>query len=330
MHRRRIIPGLVLVLAMLLGSACAAEPDAPEASTEVAAGVVNALDQYLPTTMLPRLAIAYDPQGVPSIFGISTTTIQSLAGIDLSFLNLPSASIDRLAAQNLQHVEFEVADSGVFLYANGDALPYLTWDAASLAQLGALIDAVDLSDECPACAQTHPTIRRALPLLQRVGIDLVLLFPRAEGADAIPVRDRDQRALAVAAETEPTLVVQLGVDYAENGVPTILGVNTRDWQALGVNLSFLELDQDTLDMLVEHHALSNLGLELRSDGIIISANGARLPYLAFSEQHLNNAVRLYRRLYGSGWGTDFAAGAVPLISAIDIDVDLNLNVPAAE
>lgn len=320
MHRRRIVLAIVLVLAMLLGTACAAQPGTPQATEEVASGVVNALDQYLPTIMLPRLSISYDSQGVPSIFGISTTTIQSLVGIDLSFLNLPPAYVNGFTAQNLQHVELEIADSGMFIYANGDALPYLAWDEASLNQLGVLLDATD-------AVQYDAMIRRALPLLQRLGIDLVLYFPRAEGVGAIPVRSRAERALAMEVETEPTMIVQLGVDYAENGVPSILGVTTTELRALGVDLSFLELTQPTLDLL-ERADLSSLRLQVQGDGVTISANGERLPYLAFSEQHLNNAVGLYTQLYGSGPVTDFAAGAVPLISAMD--VDLMLDLPAGQ
>jgi hypothetical protein len=316
MHRRRLVLGIVLVLAMLLGTACAAQPGTPQATQEVASGVVNALEQYLPTVTLPRIGIAYDSQGVPSIFGISTTTIQSLVGIDLSFLQLPPAFVNGFTAQNLQHIELEVADTGVYAYANGNALPYLAWDEASLANLGELIDATD-------AVQYDTLIRRALPLVQRLGIDLVLHFPRAEGAEAIPVRPRAERAMAMAVEAEPTMIVRLGVDYAADGVPSILGVTTRELQALGVDLSFLELPQSTLDML-DQAGLSSLRLEVQGDGIVISTNGEHLLNLAFSEEQLSNAVDLYGQLYGSGPVTDFAEVAVPLISAMDVDLMLDL------
>lgn len=316
MHRRRLLLGIVLVLAMVLTTACAAGSGTPQATQEVATGVVNALDQYMPTIVLPRLALSYDAQGVPSIFGISTTSIQSLIGIDLSFLNLPPAYVQGFTAQNLQHIELEVADQGVFIYANGDALPYLAWDEESLAQLGQLIDATN-------AVQYDTIIRRALPLLQRLGLDLVLYFPRADGVGAIPLRPRNERAVAMAPETEPTMVVHLALDYGANGVPSIFGMSTRDLRALGVDLSFLELNQPTLNML-EQADLGSLRLQVQGDGVALWANGERLPYLAFSPQHLANAVNLYTQLYGSSSVTDFAADAVPLVSAMDVDVTLNL------
>jgi hypothetical protein len=291
-------------------------PGSPEATQDVATGVVNALNQYLPTISLPRLELAYASDGVPSIFGIRTTSIQALVPINLSFLNLPPAYVNGFTAQNLQHVELEVHPSGVFLYANGEPLPYLAWDEASLNHLGQM--------SAPTNIVAYDTIiRRALPLLRRLGIDLVLSFPRADGVAAIPLRLRNEVTLATAPETEPTMVVHLQVDYSDEGVPSIFGVSTRELEPLGVNLRFLELQPATLDDL-ESVDLQSLRLMVEGDGIFLLANGEALPHLAYSQQHLQNAVNLYTQLYGQGSVADFISGAMPLVQAMDIDVTLNL------
>jgi sulfur carrier protein ThiS len=286
---------------------------------EVAEGVVNALDQYMPTVTLPRLNVAYDADGVPSLFGIKTTTLEALVGIDLSFLNLPPAYVTWFTNSNLQHVEVEVHEQGVFLYANGNALPYLAWDEASLDATGTLLDATDM-------IQYDSIIRRAVPLVRRLGLDLVLHFPAPAGADAIAVRPREQVAMAEAMPGEAEATVDVGIQYTSQGLPSVMGLTSRDLLPLGINLTFLELNEPTVNFLGAAN-LKSVGLETRSDGIVLSVNGEALPHVAYSEAHLENLIDLYSQLYGETLFTSFMKNLVPALQGTNVDVTVGL--PAA-
>jgi len=316
MDRRRFVLIIMLGLAMLLVSACAAQPAAPEATQEVAVGVVNALDQFMPPLRLPRVEVAYGADGVPSIFGIRTTSIESLVPISLAFLNLQPEYVNWLTSRNLQHLEVEVHQDGVFLYANGKALPYLAWDADSLDAAGQLLDSTD-------AVQFDTVIRRALPLVRRLGIDLVLRFPKADAAADVPLRARDARMPAVGEGAEPSTVVQLAMQYTNDGLPSLMGLTSRDLRPLGIDLAFMELPEPTVTML-KTAGLQSLRLVTRPDGIIVSVNDQALPHLAYSDAHLNNAIDLTAQLYGENPTIGLLRNVVPLVRATNLDLTVGL------
>jgi hypothetical protein len=317
MNRSRFTIIMVMLVLMLFSSACGAQT-AAGTQQEIASGILNALDQLMPQIKLPRLDIVYDANGVPSLFGIKTTTLGSLLRVDLSFLHLPQNYVNWFTSRNLQHIEVELADDGLFLYANGTPLPYIAWSADSLQTAGALIDSMGGE------TQSVKILRQAFPLLRRVGTDLVLHFPRQDGVGAIQPHSRGERVAATPMETKGLKTgIQLGVAYTSDGLPTVLGMTSRDLLRLGINLQFLELAPTTIQSLQAANVAS-LQVTTRPDGLVLSVNGAPLPHLGYSGEHLTNAINLYSQLYGDSPVSNMARNLVPLLQAANVDLTVEL------
>lgn len=307
----------LVVLVGLLATACAGPVTASQVE-EVAGGVAQAAAQYLPTIRLPRLTLNYDADGVPKLFGIRTSAIENLLGINLSFLNLPPDLVDQMIDSNIQHLEVETTEAGLFVYVNGKGLPYLAWDEASLDRAGDLVVTMEAVSFATA-------LDKAVMLLPRLGVDLVLQFPAAEGEQAIPLRDRNVRALAEPAEIEPSAQIDLVVRYSAEGVPDVMGITSQDLQSLtGMSFSFLELSPGTVQTL-QAAGMQRAAVATEPDGLHLSINGNKLLHLAYTQEHLVNAIEVARPFLGEGPLTDNLPGLVPLVYAADVNLVLEFS-----
>ena len=115
---------------------------------------------------------------------------------------------------NVQHIELASNKDGLFVYVNGEPMPYLTWQGDSLKNLGSVMGLAGLP--------YGDLITKLMPIIQRTGVNMVLRFPTQDGAAEIPVRDPSQApvvAEAVASDQPAALVTKIDVSYDENGQP---------------------------------------------------------------------------------------------------------------
>jgi len=308
------------MLLVLIAAGCGARPSAADLVQRAASSAVEVVVRYLPRVGLPRITVAYDESGAPSVFGVKTSTISRFVPVDLSVLELSPATVRRFTQSNIQHVELELNDAGAFVYVNGKALPYLAWDEETLAYAGNLFDQLNL-------IRYDTTVAKAVPLLARIGIDVVVTFPAQPGVAAVPVRDRAQRALAEAmAISEPTAIVQMTIEYSEDGIPSVAGITSRELgQLLGANLRLVELSPTTVALLREA-GVEEVAFVTQPDGLHVLVNGQEAFHLAYTEVHLRNAVDLYAQLNRDREGVEeFAAllhSLVPIVYGADVDVVL--------
>ena len=178
---------------------------------------------------LPRIVINFDADGNPSVLGLNLADVGKYTGMSMAGFQLNKFYIDWMTAANVQHVELRQTGNGIVLFVNGKAMPHIGWSDASLQQ------ATDLAGLFNV--QNTEMIRKFLPIVRRLGIDVVLTFPRAEGVAEIPLIDPEAAVNTVAqASTEPaSAVVQFEVKYDENGVPGILGITAADLAAMGIS-----------------------------------------------------------------------------------------------
>jgi hypothetical protein len=308
---------LIVALALiLLTTACGAQATggaAPQSTAEI----IDAAAQFIPAFDLPTLQLTYDQQGIPRLFGISTTTIESFTGIDLSILELDPAFIDWFTRENLQHVAIENTASGLLLYANGNLLPSIGWDSESLQ------NAVMLAET--AGVQNTEMIQRVLPIIQKIGLNLVLRFPTADGADAMPLHQRGTPLPDLEDPDQPSLGVSLAVNYRDDGLPTVLGLTSRDIEQLtGANLRVLELTPAWVDYTKAVN-LQNVEVETHADGLQVFVNGQALPYLSYSPSQLDNLTSLYGQLYPQQQGqAGFLRDVLTLVQQADVDFVIQL------
>ena len=235
---------------------------------------------------LPRIVIDFDAGGSPSILGMKLGDADRLFGTDMSGLKLSEFYVDWMTAANIQHLEMRQTGDGLALLANGQPLPRVAWDDASLQQAGALAALFDVPDETVALFQ------KLLPVVRRLGLDVVLQFPLRPDAKAIPLAD----PAVVMAKVKPeeaaaTAIVKFEVKYDQQGVPGILGITAQDLLALGISAP-LALDVNAVRLLQARN-VQFMELRTKPDGMYVYINGNPLPNLVWDNTLLTSAADVY-------------------------------------
>jgi hypothetical protein len=248
---------------------------------------------------LPRVVVDIDQAGKPSIAGITPDMVKSLSmgNLDLTQFTVPADYLAWLQSTDTQHVELAFNGDGMFIYANGKQLPYVALSDESVTNLGAVAGTVT-SIFAPGYEGYMPLVERFLPLARRLGLNLVIRMPRAEGVAEIPLRDPSAAEAPVnltAPENSP-VQVRIVVTYDDKGVPSIAGISADDLQAMtGYDMTMLKLDPNFVAQLrqkgVQHLSIKSVG-----DGLALAVNDKPLPTFVCNEDCLKNTAGLVSNL----------------------------------
>lgn len=263
---------------------------------------------------LPRLVVDINPQGQASINGLSIEAVNKLLpGAQLPDMGINTYYVDWMTNTNVQHIELASTDKGLFLFANGQPLPYLVWDGQSLSNLGTVAGIANL----PYGA----LISKLVPIVQRTGLNIVLRFPTQAGAAEIPMRDASVAPESVepmAEKTDPALIARVDINYDANGVPTIGGISSRDLAAAGLLLP-IELTSDALAQLKANN-IQEMRFVTSSSGVVITVNGEALPQIAWNSDLLANSATLYAQMQPGNQYAEMAKMFLPELSNLDVDL----------
>ena len=275
---------------------------------------------------LPRFFVQYDDNGEPSIGGVRLSDVERSVGMNLAFLRIPSAYIAWLKAANIQHIEFVENGKGVFVFVNGKLLPYIAWDAESLSNTGMVLDILNVPQGA--------LIKKVLPLIQRLGVGLVLQFPVAEGKEVIPVRapedleaqlvtrDKVLKRLQEYPVPLAKVTVRVPIQYDENGVPSIEGLSAEELMQLGVDVTPVLLPKSTIQFMQDKN-IQHISLVHKAEGIFIYLNNRPLPALAWDVDNVDSALQVYEWLYGKDPTIDVIRQTLPLVKAAELDVSVS-------
>jgi hypothetical protein len=295
----------LVIICVLLLTACG-QAAQPTTGPETPSGEVFMI-------ALPRIVVDVDSEGVPSILGIKPSDI----GMSIQF---PKQYVDLLTAGNVQHIEIRLVGHGVVLLANAKPLPHLKWSDESLA------DAVDLAAvfNVPNTA----LLKKLVPIVRRLGLDIVLRFPRAAGVQEIPFADpAEVIKIAPQPTTEgPSVIAKFEIRYDERGVPGILGLTAEDLAALGIRAPGV-LDPAMIKAFQAGN-VQHIELRTRTDGLYIYVNDKVLPNLVWDSTFLANAVELYAQLYPTAPYTELVKTVLPGLDRADIDVLIHFPLAA--
>jgi sulfur carrier protein ThiS len=268
---------------------------------------------------LPRLVIDVDHNGAMSVGGLSMGAVNKL----LPGLQLPETVVDPyyvnwMKNTNVQHIELVSGKDGLYVFINGEAMPYLTWEGDSLKNLGTVMGLAGLP--------YGQLITKLMPIIQRTGVNVVVKFPAQEGAAEITMRDPTQAPQAaepVASDQPAALVTKVDVNYDENGVPMLAGMTTRDLAAAGLYLP-LELTPQTLAQL-KTAGVTAMEFKTTPNGVVILVNGEALPQIAWNDALLNNGANMYAQINPD---SPYIALAKLLVPELDnMDIDLKMTFP---
>jgi len=275
---------------------------------------------------LPQMVIDFDAAGNPSIMGMNLIDAGKMVGQDLSGLGLSNVYvtpeiklIDSLMAANVQNIELRQTGDGVAILVNGKPLPHVAWTDASLSQ------ATDLA--AMFNVQGLDLIKKVLPMVRRLGVNVVLRLPAAAGAVVIPLTDPNVPIPAPKPDDAPdSVVAKMEVKYDGQGVPSIMGISARDLQAMGLNMP-LALAPSVIESLKANNVQS-MELASKPDGIFVYANGVALPNLSWDNTMLLNAADLYGQMNPT---SPYVAAIKQFLPAINnLNIDLKLHFPLAE
>lgn len=296
----------LMVIAALVVSACgAATVPTNEETTESG-------QRFL--ISLPRLVIDVDDNGAMSVGGLSMQAVSKLLpGVQLPERVVDPYYVDWMKNTNVQHVELVSSKNGLFVFINGEPMPYLTWEGDSLKNLGAVMGLAGLP--------YGQLVTKLMPIIQRTGVNVVLRFPTQDGAAEIPMRDPSQapEAVAATAEEQPAAIIgRVDINYDKNGVPMLAGMTSRDLAAAGLYLP-IELAPQTLDQL-KAAGVKDMEFKTTPNGVAISVNGEPLPQIAWSDALLNNGAAMYAQINPDSPYISLAKLLVPELDNMDIDL----------
>ncbi|MCD6289734.1 MAG: hypothetical protein J7M34_04460 [Anaerolineae bacterium] len=279
---------------------------------------------------LPRITLSYDADGNPSLVGLDLEEIGPLLkqymGIDLnayiSMMRIDPFWVSWMTNANVQHIEIQYGAGGALIFVNGKALPHLAWTDESFSNVGTMVESF--------MGQTPWTgmIKTFLPFVQRTGIGVVLMFPKQEGAAEIPLREPSAIPQIKASEAAPSVIARAEVAYDNDGVPSLLGISSRDLSKMtGMDMRMVELPPSLIAQLKALN-VQHVELRARSDGVWIFVNGMELPHIAWNDALLTDTAGLYAQLNPGSPLIDLVNFLLP--SLVKTDVDLLVRFPVAE
>ena len=203
-------------------------------------------------------------------------------GLNVGFFPQP-ALIQQMQAANIQQLEIRIGYNGIHAYANGEDLPYVKWDEASVQTLQEVLP------QLPNIPNAN-TIANALPWLRTIGVGVLLDLPLAEGAAELDVpRWNGETTITATTPTTSTIgPITIGsLTFDPQGQAYIEGVPvTTLEQALGTAIP-LALDANTLAIL-QGLGAQDVQVHVQPNGIDLSLNERSLPGIAWDTQRLNS------------------------------------------
>jgi hypothetical protein len=241
----------------------------------------------------------------------------SVLGFNLGYIGLQPSLIQQLQAANVQELEIRIGHNGIFILANGEALPYIAWNDASVDTLQTVLRSGALA----GMGVDGDTIASALPWLRRIGLGATVDLPLASGATALDVPRWRGEQLVTASGDVPTTIGPIAINalaFDQAGNASLGGVSLSD---LGAGIS---LPPNVLQILQSLNA-EQVSINTEPTGIQLALNGAPLPSIAYDSDSLSRALSLAQPFVAGTPLANTLGELGPQLVGADIDVAVSFT-----
>jgi hypothetical protein len=253
---------------------------------------------------LPSIRMQVQPNGAAQVYGFN-----------LPMALLQPAQIQQFQAANMQRLEPRWGHNGLHVYVNGQDMPYLAWNEASM---GTLQRIVRTFPNIP----NRDLIANVLPWLRRIGGGLRLDMPLAAGATPLDIpRWNGETSVQPAPRPEPPTLGPLAINsvaFDENGNAYVGPVPLSN---LGVAFS---LPPDTL-ALIRTLDIDSATVRTEPDGLHILLDQDPFPTLAYDAAYLERAVGLANTLAPNAENTETLNSVAGILPGADVEVAVSFT-----
>ncbi len=304
---------------------------------------LNALLAYGPGLGIDPATMATLEQVVPLLQGADVTAVVSFTGepavetdiaplivellpdgkaavLGLPVADVPADLLSNLQAANVQQLNVDVAEDGLFLASNGQLLPSIAWDDASIGTLAGVVG--------PMVGMGAEAIDSLLGIARNTGLSTVIKVPAGEGVDAIDVSGEINRSFApvdLGDMTPPT--IHLDVTFDSSGNLQAIG----DLAAADVApLSGISLPPDAMAALSDLGA-KELTIVTDDNQLNILIDGSTALSLGYDVPSLQAALELAAPFLGDTPLSDPAVSQLlveqilPLLPASDLNITVHIE-----
>ncbi len=245
----------------------------------------------------------------------------SVLGFNVGYIGLAPAMIQQMQAVPIQELEVRIGYNGVHVYANGEDLPYLKWDQASVETLQGVLP------KLPQLGANGQTIANALPWLRTIGLGVKLKLPVAAGGSKLDIPNwNGETAITTAPAGEPTLgPITIGsLAFDPSGAASIEGVPVSVLeQALGASIP-LALPPDVL-ALIQGLGADSAQVKIQPNGIDLALGDKALPGVAWDGQRLDALGKYLPAFVADPALLGTINQALPLLKGADVTVAVSFT-----
>ncbi len=261
-------------------------------------GIVSSMsgDRTAPRSFmlaLPRIEISVDRDGVPAIGNLSPVSLNRATRglVPADALRVPTGWVDYFTSTNTQHVELIQKDDGLYIWVNGKRLPNIAYDASTLKNLSALSERTNALQAIGMSRNSASFVSRAMPLLRRIGLNMLVRFPRQNDADDIEARSvKATMVPAASAQNVPVQgVINAVLVYDDKGDVTLHGMSSPEFISIfGVEPGLLLALKPEFVQAVMQRNVQHVTLRSESNGLQVRVNGKQMPKMQCDLECLTN------------------------------------------
>lgn len=222
-----------------------------------------------------------------------------------------SGLLAQLQSADIQKLEVRIGYNGIHIYTNGNQLPYVAWDAESMATVQEI---VRNTPQIPSAG----LVANLLPVLRQIGLGVSVVQADADVSGFARWSGETSTNPAPVEEGAAIGPFQLGgIAFDEAGN---LSIGSMSAETLGLGGPLL--DANTLGLL-RSYGMDNVEIATAPDGIKLSMNGSPLPGIAYDSTSLGNVMPLVQ-----GFAPDLAptlSSVLPLLPNTELNVAVSFT-----